>query len=234
MGSALDVILERDSEWFPYHGQELLQKDLVHVFIINVSEHFQKIVATAVLSVEELAKAERFLHQQSRHNYIAGKYFLRLLLSRFLYIPPVEINFQLKAKKKPAVAGIEFNVSHSKDHIVIAFSQTAIGIDIEHLDQDFQYNDVMDLCFSKQEAQFVKESPQQLLSFYTLWTRKEALLKATGEGLVDQLDQVPALTGQIFRQDSLFHINSLLTTTGQLISVASTGNHQGLKLWTLN
>lgn len=228
-----DNLLNGAVTWTPYSGQDLSIKDFVHIFKIKASDYYLKIRPEEVLSVEELAKAARFSHHQSRENYTVRKYFLRKLLSHFTGVPPAAVIFHLNDNKKPAIDGLFFNVSHSKDLITIAFSTTDIGIDLEYIDPYFKYKEVAEFCFSADEKAMVESDELPILSFYLLWTRKEAIVKATGEGLVEQLQEVPARSCLISRNGADYKIDSFFATETYLLSIAKSPHSLPAKFWTL-
>ncbi|MBC8986419.1 4'-phosphopantetheinyl transferase superfamily protein [Pedobacter sp. N36a] len=233
MEPSSDVLINGPIEWLPYDGQVLSIKDGIHIFKIRASEYFKKIDPKELLTPEELAKGARFLHQQSRENYTVRKYFLRKLLGHFMGIPAASIVFHLKENKKPGVDGLFFNVSHSKDLITIALSETSIGVDIEYVDPYFQYKEVTNLCFSAEEQVMVESSALPILTFYLLWTRKEALVKATGEGIVEQLQEVPTQSSPVFRNGINYMVESFFAAETHLLSTAIPMDQQQIKFWDL-
>lgn len=233
MEPSTEDLLNGQINWLTYDGQALSVKDAVHVFKIKASDYFKKIDPKELLSTEELAKASRFLHQQSRENYTVRKYFLRKILSQFMGLPPLAVVFHLKDNKKPGVDGLCFNVSHSKDLITIAVSENSIGVDIEYIDPYFQYKEVTELCFSKEERAMVESSALPVLTFYLLWTRKEALVKATGEGIVEQLQEVPTQSNRVLRNGQDYQIASFFATETHLLSTAIPMDSQQVKFWDL-
>ncbi|WP_316749138.1 4'-phosphopantetheinyl transferase family protein [Pedobacter gandavensis] len=234
MKSTAENLLKGPITWLPYDGQDLSVKDFAHVFKIKASDYFKKIAAEELLSAEELVKAARFLHQQSRENYTVRKYFLRKLLSRFLGRPPEALVFHLKENKKPAIDDLSFNVSHSKDLITIAISENPIGVDIEYIDPYFQYKEVVDLCFSKEEQAMVEAAALPILAFYLLWTRKEAIVKATGEGIVEQLPQVPSMDTLVLRNGLSYQVDSFFAMETHLLTTAIPLDSKPVKFWDLN
>lgn len=224
-------ILQDQVTWHTYTGQDLSLKGVTHVFKIAVSNYYDRIRTANFLSVDELNKASKYLKEEDSANFAVRKHFLRLMLSRLLPVRPESIEYHRTENKKPAVTGLEFNVSHSKDCVIIAVSSKTIGIDVEYIHPDFEFEDVMSYCFNQQELAFVTDGKNPVLNFFTLWTRKEALLKATGEGLLDQLELVPSMQTCLIRNKKEFMIRSFSTADRYLISVATGDSSQEIKLW---
>lgn len=224
-------ILQNQVTWHTYTGQELSLKGITHLFKIDVNTYYDQIRTANFLSVDELNKAGKYLKEEDTANFVVRKHFLRVILSRLLPLKPEQIEYHRVENKKPAVTGLQFNVSHSKDCAIIAVSSYAIGIDVEHINPDFEFEDVMSYCFNQEELAFVTEAKHPVLNFFTLWTRKEALLKATGEGLLDQLELVPSMHTCLIRNTKEFLIKSFPTADQYLISVATGDSSQEIKLW---
>ncbi|MVM36999.1 4'-phosphopantetheinyl transferase superfamily protein [Spirosoma sp. HMF3257] len=79
--------------------------------------------------------------------------------------------------------------------ITVAIGKSSIGVDIERINPDFPFQDVLAQSFSQEEQAYVAASADSRFAFYDVWTRKEALVKATAKGLDDDFQQVPALDG---------------------------------------
>lgn|GEM_PF-786608 len=201
-------LLKEDAIWLPYKGQPLSTNNSIHLFKIKVDTHYKKVDFKAVLSKKELEKAYRFLRQNDRESYIISKYFLRILLSKFIHLSATEIEYSYTGNHKPALPEIQFNMSHSENYVLIAISEHPIGIDIEYVNRNFNFSEMMPMCFNQQESSFILND-DPITKFYLLWTRKEALLKATGEGLTDHLNQVPSLLNEVARNEKLFKIDSI-------------------------
>lgn len=227
----MDNALLTPAEWLTYGGQPLTITEQVHLFKIDADVIFNRIRLDNVLVPEELQKAERFLHQQDRQRYIVRKHVLRLLLAQFLSLSPLKIDFQLTANKKPSVQGIQFNVSHSKNCVLIVIASSPAGVDIEYIDPLFQFEEMMELCFNREEEEFIRKSPHHLINFYTLWTRKEAILKATGEGLTDDISGVPTLPVLQRRNGQQYTVQSYQTADNYLISTALTAPAPAIHFW---
>jgi 4'-phosphopantetheinyl transferase len=157
------------------------------------------------LSTDELARAERFHFQGDRDRFVATRGVVRDILGRYLKQEPSQLRFQYGPHGKPALAladgepPIRFNVSHSDDVALCAVAcGQEIGVDVEHLRSDFPGLQVARHFFSPREIAVLQGLPaeHQVASFITLWTLKEAYLKATGQGLGVELSRVdvsPAL-----------------------------------------
>jgi 4'-phosphopantetheinyl transferase len=225
-------LLQKNLKWDPYTGQNLLTKDFVHLFKIDVSLNYSKIKPAELLSGSELIKAERFIKSGDRENYIVRKYFLRLILSRFIELAPAAIEFTKIANKKPFLEGVHFNVSHTLNQVIIAVSSSPVGTDTEYINPNFNFNDILASGFSEPEISFVQTGKDPVLNFYTLWTRKEALLKATGEGLTGQLDLVPSLDEYQQRAAKEFRMYSFKTRESTAVSIAFDPEINQIRLWT--
>lgn len=144
------------------------------------------------LSTDERARADRFYFEKDRQHFTAGRGVLRSLLARYLHREPGEIQFVYSDRGKPSLVPalnpeqLEFNVSHSNGVALYAFTRDrAVGIDLEYIRpmEDAQQLAQRFFCPSEYEAMRSLPPGQQQLAFFNGWTRKEAYLKATGEGI---------------------------------------------------
>lgn len=214
-----------------YTGQPLSVINSHHLFYINVEQFLPRITDyQKILSTKELEKAMRFHRSQDQENFLVRKYALRVILSQFLHISGKDLEYSQIDNKKPAIANLHFNSTHSKNVVAIAVSAKDIGVDIEFLKDDFDFSELLPQCFNLKERSYIVNGPDSLLKFYTLWTRKEALLKASGEGLTDNLVDVACLDDILLRKKQNFEINSFQTETS-IISVAHASDQNKLQLW---
>lgn len=95
----------------------------------------------------------------------------------------------------PRAGKVQYNVSHAGDWAMIAISDQPVGIDVEYLDPGFSYQAVLDTCFTPGEIITIESAKDPLSTFYSLWTRKEALVKATAKGMDETFKFVPATDG---------------------------------------
>ena len=106
-------------------------------------------------------------------------------------------NWEVSKHNKPSLKqGLHFNISHSEDWVVVAFSKYPIGIDIE-LKQDINWSDLIS-SFHINEQEFMENSLQKLNDFYKIWTRKESFLKAIGIGMSNGLSHYNCLESTLY------------------------------------
>jgi 4'-phosphopantetheinyl transferase len=150
-----------------------------------------------LLSSDELDRAARFHRELDRQCYCVTRGVLRALLAASLDVHPQELSFQYSDKGKPRLAssysrGLAFNVSHSGDFALLGFAENGdIGVDIEKIRDDFDSEAIARRFFSEREQDQLSRLPadQRHPAFFRCWTRKEAFIKAMGEGLSHPLNQ---------------------------------------------
>lgn len=164
-----------------------------------------------ILSADERARAYRFVHVKDQHRYIVCRGLLRVILSQFVCLPPEKLIFRLGKYEKPYLAGMgdapEFNVSHSHKHVCIAVHpHQPVGVDIEYKRKDLNFQELTSYVFTKQELEHYQKIDQALHqeAFYQGWTRKEAYVKATGEGLQRSLHSFEVLCHSTYQNERDF------------------------------
>jgi 4'-phosphopantetheinyl transferase len=171
-----------------------LTEKAVHLWSVPLDiDHETQVKYWRLLGEDEKSKANRFKFRSDHIKYIACRGALRILLGQYLRIEAkkVEINY-LKNGKPNHNSNLEFNVSHSEDWAVIGFAlDTILGVDIEYIRRVIEFEDIARRFFSKEESKLVLNAPRNEipLYFYSCWTRKEAFIKALGDGLSFPLDQ---------------------------------------------
>jgi 4'-phosphopantetheinyl transferase len=140
------------------------------------------------ISPDEAERAERFRFEADRRRHIISGYAVREVLSRYLKVAPRDVPIATAVKGKPCLkgGGTYFSVSHTKAVAVVAVALARVGVDVEEMDAGFPHAEVAERFFSEGEAHAVRAEadPQRRAAiFFSYWTRKEALLKASGEGL---------------------------------------------------
>jgi 4'-phosphopantetheinyl transferase len=151
----------------------------------------------SALSEDEKARAARFIFERDRVRYIAARGILRDLLGRYRQCAPQFIDFNYGPHGKPAVASrgsqspIRFNLSHSHALAVIAVGRERdVGIDVELIRPEFASEEIAKRYFSDKEIDELSRLPEESRTegFFLCWTRKEAYIKAKGDGLHIPLD----------------------------------------------
>jgi 4'-phosphopantetheinyl transferase len=148
----------------------------------------------SLLSADETARAARFKFEHLQHSFTLARGALRILLGRYLNTPPRDLEFRYGAKGKPALAqsaGLQFNASHSGHLALFAFTMGCeLGVDIEAVRSMPDMEDVARRFFCAEETAelMALSTGQRDQGFFLCWTRKEAYIKATGEGLSAPLD----------------------------------------------
>jgi 4'-phosphopantetheinyl transferase len=195
----------------PIWQKKTLSRSENQVDIWKISVQDYNLIPGNILSKDELLKASRFLHSKDRSSFVSRRVALRILLSRYTDIPPSGIEFIAGKNKKPELRSelntIRFNVSHSGELILIAISDTEIGVDIERIETSFNYSDILRHSFSKQEISCIQQATDSRELFFRLWTRKEALAKASSRGLDDELRNIPCLDGWHNNNEELIGLN---------------------------
>jgi 4'-phosphopantetheinyl transferase len=151
-----------------------------------------------VLSSDELARAARFHFSRDRQRFVAARALLRRILASYLATDPNSLSFSYSKKEKPSLgpahldSGVTFNVSHSGGIALFAFSRRReVGVDVEQVRRDADLEAIARRFFSAREQSQLAALPteEKADAFFRCWTRKEAYIKATGDGLSLPLSQ---------------------------------------------
>ncbi|OBT20700.1 4-phosphopantetheinyl transferase [Vibrio tasmaniensis] len=153
------------------------------------------------LTADEIVKVERYRMPSSQTQALYVRNYLRAILSRYSCLSPEEWRFEYGEKGKPSLiekqqieTGLNFNISHSKEHLLIAVcqregKQVQLGVDIEHARSSTNIDSIMKHYFSNTELTDLLElnKEEQRERFFDLWALKESYIKATGKGLATSL-----------------------------------------------
>ena len=170
-----------------------LPADEVHVWLADLNQHPADNLKH-LLAADETARADRFHFDKDRNHYVVARAILRKLLAAYLGKPAHEVHFAYAEKGKPRLAEkgiLNFNLAHSHGQAVYAVaSGRELGIDLEFIREDFAGEDIAERFFSRAEIASLRNVPADLAkqAFFNCWTRKEAYIKARGEGLSMPLD----------------------------------------------
>ncbi len=176
-----------------------LSHDEIHVWHQSLARGSAEVATFAsLLSADELQRAGRFRFDKDRNGYIVSRGTLRTLLGHYLDVSPLELRFAYSEYGRPSLVAeassgmLDFNVSHSGEIALFAFARgREIGIDVERVRRNFGTCEIAERFFSAAERAALQELPQEQRhqAFFRCWTRKEAFIKAIGEGLSHPLDQ---------------------------------------------
>jgi len=149
-----------------------------------------------LLSPAERARAGRFVFERDRRTFILSHGALRQILGWFTGQDPASLRFREGPRGKPylidGAAGLDFNLSHCDGACLVGVTRGAqIGVDVERLREVDDMQQLARQCFSASERRELDALPVPLRyeGFFNGWTRKEAFIKAIGDGLSYPLDR---------------------------------------------
>jgi phosphopantetheinyl transferase len=171
------------------------EREIVDVFFADAEDiDLTGLNGTGFYSVFDKLSRDQGDLTKEKFTRIACNSFMRILISKKLGMEPDEIPFSISVNGKPGIVDnkLYFNISHTKSAFVIGISQDIyIGADIESRDNPVDYERIMKRFFSKKEVEFIlQEEGEPRERFFLLWTRKEALLKAFGTGIITNLADI--------------------------------------------
>jgi 4'-phosphopantetheinyl transferase len=238
--------------WPSPRGDLILGNDEVHVWRANLDHnpsHMNSLLHT--LSEDEQARAERFYFQIDRERFIVARGALREILGVYLNRAAKSVLFCYGPHGKPALAQdpggntIHFNMSHS--HGVALYAVTRgreIGIDLEFIREILEVDQLAERFFSQREIATLRGLPVSLRkhAFFLCWTRKEAYIKARGEGLSLPLDQfdvslIPGEPAALLRTQAdpdetlRWSLQELSVDPGYVSALAVEGRGWSLSCW---
>jgi 4'-phosphopantetheinyl transferase len=174
--------------------------DGIQVWLGKVPTLDHEITAHACLLNEtEKRRAKRYKVTPPRNEFIFGRGILRQLLAAGLDCSPQEVTLDYEPRGKPRIAGdayledLHFNLAHSHSLVAVALARgRKVGVDIEWMERSLDWLPLAKRVFSRRERDEIHSLPvpAQRLAFFKGWTRKEAFLKATGEGLSDHIQRI--------------------------------------------
>lgn len=222
----------------------------VQLFSTDVTEYSQAELATLnqLLSDEECEKVKRYIHKKDKLLSVVARGNLRRLLGASLKKDPKTIEFTKGKYGKPRLKNtdpyLDFNVSHAGSKVLVAidkvstntpFGASRIGIDVEKINPLIDIQVIAKYYFSDKELYLINQSPEPVTTFFIFWTRKEALLKAAGVGLVDELSHIDVSKTQTVvategERTSLvsgtFDLWTFTNIKGYLVSLAVKRDHE--------
>lgn len=184
--------------WVPPSADLALPSNDVHIWRATLDQPVERVQQLAQrLSGDERARAGRFHFELDRKRFIVGRGVLRTILGRYLGIEPRRLQFCYGSQGKPYLAErigdstLRFNLAHSHGLALLAFTRgREIGIDLERVCTEVKCEPIAARFFSQRENSTLRALPPTVKhkAFFACWSRKEAYLKARGEGFSLPLD----------------------------------------------
>lgn len=177
----------------------LIETGQVHVWRVDLANLGQNLSRSEkLLSEDESIKAKKFYLNADRIKYICTRAAVREILGEYLGVEPDSLIFSYSHHGKPYLADLSigknftFNISHAGNLSLLAVTKDRrIGVDLEPLRKEDAIEPIARRFFTPEEARRLLAMPEALRpeAFFTCWTRKEAFIKAQGEGLSIPLNQ---------------------------------------------
>jgi 4'-phosphopantetheinyl transferase len=227
----------------------------IHVWASSLSVSSDVLTGlTATLSPLEKEHAGKFKFDLHRNRFIAGRGLLRTILGRYLQISPSKLDFAYSPQGKPALdlksggAGLHFNLAHTEDLALFVVTRVGpVGVDVESIRPVKEMSDLVARFFSQRENELFQKLPTSTKprAFFNLWIRKEALLKAAGEGIMcslnlvevsflpDEPARVLAISGDSEKAAS-WSLHALSPAPGFVGAVAIQARNTSLRCWNSN
>jgi 4'-phosphopantetheinyl transferase len=226
----------------------------IHIWAVRLDPPPERVERLGrLLQPDEHQRANRFRFDQHRRQYVVGRGALRTLLGAYLEVRPEDVRFSYGPRGKPFLAPpldagrLFFNLSNSNELALVGFLRgVEIGVDVEHLRPMPDCEQIAERFFSESERAVLRGIPRPVKeeAFFNCWTRKEAYLKAVGEGLAAPLDsfavtlapgeppRMLTLEGDAGRAARWF-FHHLRPAEGYLGAVAVEGGAWDVKTWEL-
>jgi len=238
--------------WAAPPGQLTLPNDEVHVWRASLTRTPSELQSLSSLLVpDETSRAQRFHFERDRASFIVARAVLRTILAAYLKLNPAQLQFSYSAHGKPALNdvegsdGLRFNLSHSHALALYAVTRNReIGVDIEQIRADFAGDEIAERFFSSTEIAMLRALPsnKRTEGFFNCWTRKEAYIKARGEGLSFPLDRFdvslipgePRATLNVPEapfEAARWSLQTLTPEDGYAAAIAVEGHDWNLKYW---
>ncbi|MBW4664812.1 MAG: 4'-phosphopantetheinyl transferase superfamily protein [Chroococcus sp. CMT-3BRIN-NPC107] len=219
-----------DCSWHLSPNQLLVNKNEVHIWRSTLNLPREKVeILAQTLSADELKRAQKFHFEQDRQRFMVARGLLRTILGNYLAVPAALLEFNYGQHGKPAIRDtfLRFNLSHSENLVLYAITRDRnLGIDLEFIRPMKEAEQIAKRYFSLQEnAIFQALSPDEKpAGFFYHWTRKEAYLKAVGDGLAagnNDFDDTVATKSDRAKQ---WFLRSFAPAPNYLATVAVEGN----------
>lgn len=178
----MTIVWETPARW------PRLNADEIHVWCVELDETADAAALAACLSADERERAGSLPSSSHRRRFVVARAMLRQLLGHYLDQEPGAVVFARGAHGKPFLpeGGLHFNVSHTQGLALYAIASACeVGVDVEWMRPQVAHEQIAARFFSPEEQEMLAHVPaeERRTAFYHIWTRKEAYLKARGDGL---------------------------------------------------
>ena len=174
---------------------ENLKAKLSNNDLILIKAYTDKLLEEKLLSYlteEEIIKSKDYKSEIAKINYLVSRAILNLSLKGLLEKGINDLIVKRDKNNKPYLEntiGLKFNISHTEGLVLLAFSKREVGIDVEKINFKFEFKDILENCFTRDE---IINIDNNIISFYRYWTAKEAYLKCIG--LIRNLKEVEIIS----------------------------------------
>jgi 4'-phosphopantetheinyl transferase len=146
------------------------------------------------ISDSDKSRADKFHFDDDRDTWLLCHTLLRIVIAEKLNIDPANLLIIKDKNNKPLIKGdpLFFSISHTRDAFCFVISDRfRVGIDLEKVNRNIDFESIAETFFSRDEREFIMgSSTGSRERFFLLWTRKEALLKAIGTGIIPNLQGI--------------------------------------------
>lgn len=176
---------------------ENLKARLSNNDLILIKAYTDKLLEEKLLSYlteEEIIKSKDYKSEIAKINYLVSRAILNLSLKGLLEKGINDLIVKRDKNNKPYLEntiGLKFNISHTEGLVLLAFSKREVGIDVEKINFKFEFKDILENCFTRDE---IINIDNNIISFYRYWTAKEAYLKCDGIGLIRNLKEIEIIS----------------------------------------
>ncbi len=165
-----------------------LSDDEIHVWCVELAAAGEVAALAACLSADERERGRGLLTGTHQRRFGVARAMLRRLLGRYLGQAPGALAFARGAHGKPFLqeGTLHFNVSHSHELALYAIARNReVGVDVEWMRPQVAHEQIAARFFSLEEQEVLAQLPaaERRAAFYNIWTRKEAYVKARGDGI---------------------------------------------------
>ncbi|MBL8675999.1 MAG: 4'-phosphopantetheinyl transferase superfamily protein [Alphaproteobacteria bacterium] len=184
-----------------------LKPDEVHIWSASLLETRNDVTYFAsLLSESERERANSFRFYRDQKQYTVARGILRSLLARYLGKAPQTIEIVYGLWGKPCLAqekSLHFNISHARDYALYAFTRRyEVGIDLEYIDTALDMESISLNLFSPLELNDwnALSFEHKIDIFFKYWVCKEAFLKTSGKGWLENKKEIPFIKTEIQEQ----------------------------------